>query len=160
MPRNVYDLSKALGETLCLNSGGGRACVARLSNVFDADDAASGFLSDLLQRARLEADITLPSSPLGGRDYIHVNDAVAGLLALATGEAQGIFNIAGGRTVLNRELAEVFAQAGRHLTLTGQDVPAPQPQCDISRLKAIGVTPRDAAMVMAELLAQPGFQIV
>jgi nucleoside-diphosphate-sugar epimerase len=158
LPRNVYDLSKALGETLCLNSGGGRACVARLSNVFDADDAASGFLSELLQRARLEADITLPSSPMGGRDYIHVDDAIAGLLALATGEDQGIFNIAGGRTVLNREVAEVFAQAGRHLTLTGQDVPIPQPQCDISRLKAIGVTPRDATSVIAEILGSPGFQ--
>ena len=51
-PRNVYDLSKALGENLCLARSDGRASVARLSNVFDASDDAGGFLSDLLKRAR------------------------------------------------------------------------------------------------------------
>ena len=159
LPRNVYDLSKALGENLCLNSGGGRACVARLSNVFDADEAASGCLSELLLKARLEPEITLASSPMGGRDYIHVADAVNGLLALATGEAQGIFNIAGGRTVLNRELVEVFGRAGRKLVLTGQDIPALQPQIQIARMKQLGVTPMDAVSAIAKILSGPDFQI-
>ncbi|OXE36298.1 MAG: NAD-dependent dehydratase [Phenylobacterium zucineum] len=159
LPRNVYDLSKALGENLCLNNSDGRACVARLSNVFDVDDKAGGFLSDLLRRARQEADITLPASPMSGRDYIHVADAVDALMVLATGEAPGIYNVAGGRPVLNRELIDVFGQAGRGLTLTGQDVPAPQPRCDITRLKQLGVTPRDAVTVIADILARPDFLI-
>lgn len=159
LPRNVYDLSKALGENLCLNNGGGRASVARLSNVFDADAAASGFLCELLLRARNEVEITLHSSPLEGRDYIHVDDAVTGLLALATGDTQGVFNIAGGRTVLNQELVEVFAQAGRSLILTGHDSPAAYPRIDISRLKVLGLTPRDAIISLSEILARMDLHI-
>lgn len=157
LPRNVYDLSKALGENLCLNSSGGRACAARLSNVFDADPAASGFLSELLLRALHEQEITLSSSPLGGRDYIHVADAVNGLLALADNDAEGVFNIAGGRTVLNSELVEVFGRAGRRLVLTGQDMPSPQPRIDITRLKSLGVTPADAVEAIAAILSRPEY---
>lgn len=160
LPRNVYDLSKALGENLCLNFSEGRASVARLSNVFDADTAASGFLSELLLRARNEVEITLPSSPLAGRDYIHISDAVNGLLALATGDAEGIFNIATGRTVLNRELVDEFAKVGRRLVLKGRDTPDTQTRIDIARLVSLGVTPRDANVAIAEILAKPGFLVV
>jgi len=160
LARNVYDLSKVLGENLCLNFSSGKACVARLSNVFDADEAASGFLSELLTQARRSHEITSPVSPSGGRDYIHVTDAVSGLLAMATGDVRGIVNIAGGRTILNGELADVFSRSGHHLTLTGKAVPTVQPHCDISRLKKLGVTPKDAVTIIAEIMARPDFLIV
>lgn len=157
LPRNVYDLSKALGENLCLARSEGRAAVARLSNVFAADPAASGFLSEILQRARREREIELAASPGGGRDYIHVDDALAGLLALETSEVKGVVNVATGQTLTNAALAEVLARNGRRLTLTGTETPPAPPVCDTARLRALGVTPRPAADAIDAILSEPGF---
>lgn len=159
-PRNVYDLSKALGENLCLARSGGRAAVARLSNVFDWSDAAGGFLSDLLKRARRERAITLASSPQAGRDYIHADDVIAGLLAMDARNAQGIVNIARGEAISNAEIAQVFAAHGWTLELTGGDAPPHGPVCDVSRLAALGVTARDVRQVLGEALSAPGFVLI
>lgn len=156
-PRNVYDLSKALGENLCLARSDGRAAVARLANVFDWSDAAGGFLSDILKRARREREITLASSPQSGRDYIHADDVIEGLLAMDAQDVSGIVNLARGEAVSNAEIAEVFASAGWTLTLTGEGAPPHGPVCDVSRLHALGVSPRDAREVVARVLCAPGF---
>jgi nucleoside-diphosphate-sugar epimerase len=155
-PRNVYDLSKALGENLCLARSGGRAAVARLANVFDWSDDAGGFLSDLLKRARREKAITLDSSPQAGRDYIHAADVIAALLAMDAQDADGIVNIARGEALSNGDVAAVMAKAGWTLTLTGQGAPH-GPVCDVARLRSLGVEPRDARAVIASALAEPGF---
>jgi nucleoside-diphosphate-sugar epimerase len=157
LPRNVYDLSKALGENLCLARSEGRAAVARLSNVFAADPAASGFLSELLQRARREREIELASSPAGGRDYIHIDDVTQALLALEASPVNGVVNIARGETLTNAELVRLFAAAGWRLSLTGQDAPPPPPVCDTARVRALGVAPRDVREVLASVLAAPDF---
>lgn len=157
LPRNVYDLSKALGENLCLARSEGRAAVARLSNVFAADPAASGFLSELLQRARREREIELASSPAGGRDYIHIDDVTRALLTLEVSDVTGVINIARGETLTNADLVRVFADAGWRITLTGQDAPPPPPVCDTKRVQALGVAPCDVREVLSGILATPGF---
>lgn len=157
LPRNVYDLSKALGENLCLARSQGRAAVARLSNVFAADPAASGFLSELLQRARRERRIELASSPASGRDYIHVDDVMVGLLALEASPANSLVNIARGEALTNADLVQVFGEAGWRLILTGEDTPPPSPVCDTARLRALGVSPRGVRQVLTDVLTAPGF---
>lgn len=156
-PRNVYDLSKALGENLCLARSDGRASVARLSNLFDWTDAAGGFLSDLLKRARRERSIRLNSSPLAGRDYIHVDDVISALIAMDATGAQGIVNIARGEALSNADLAHVFAEAGWRIDFTGAHAPSHGPACDVTRLLALGVQPADARAVLRKILADPGF---
>ncbi len=156
-PRNVYDLSKALGENLCLARSDGRAAVARLANVFDWSDAAGGFLSELLKRARSERTITLASSPQSGRDYIHADDVVEALLAMSDQNAAGVINVARGEAVSNAELAALFAAAGWTLTLTGVDAPPHAPVCSTARLAGLGIKPRDARQVISQALQSPGF---
>ncbi|CAN5528051.1 N/A [soil metagenome] len=156
-PRNVYDLSKALGENLCLARSGGRAAVARLSNLFDWTEEAGGFLSDLLKRARLERFIRLDSSPLVGRDYIHANDVVEALLAMDAESVQGTVNVAGGKALSNADIAQVFADAGWTIEFTGDHAAAQGPCCDIGRMATLGVRPREARHVLREILTTPGF---
>lgn len=157
-PRNVYDLSKALGENLSLARSEGRGSVARLANVFDWADDAGGFLSDLLKRARREREITLASAPEAGRDYIHIDDVVNALLAMHDHRAEGVVNVASGSTVSNAQIADVLAGAGWKLVLTGQGA-AHGPVCDTARLRALGVAPRDALAVIGEALRSPGFAL-
>lgn len=162
-PRNVYDLSKALGENLTLARSGGRGAVARLSNVFDLAQGASGFLPELLQTARRARVLTLDSVPGAVRDYIHADDVIAGLLAMgsADGEAGklGVVNLASGQNLSNAELAQVFEQAGWTLNLA-PDRPMPSaPRCATDRLRALGVHPRDPRDLIAQALTAPGFYL-
>jgi nucleoside-diphosphate-sugar epimerase len=155
--RSVYDLSKALGENLCLARSGGRAAVVRLSNLFDWTEEAGGFLSDLLKLARRERFILMESSPLAGRDYIHVDDVIEALLAVEAAKVQGIVNVASGKSLSNSELAQVFAEEGWTIEFAGHDAATERPVCDVTRLIGLGVQPRDSRWVIQRILRGPGF---
>lgn len=150
-PRRVYDLSKALGENLTLARTGGRGAVARLSNVYDWADGAPGFLSEWLIQARATRDLMLQSSPNIARDYIHLDDTVAALIAIATG-GQGIYNVAAGRLTTNAEIARVFEAAGWWVTFAGDANPPPPPGASADRLAGLGVVARPVEDAVAAYL--------
>jgi len=148
-PRHLYDLSKALGENLCLTLAPRRTAVARLSCVFDWCAGAPGFLSEWLQRAAAERAFRLDSDAAFVRDYIHLDDVVQALAAMSARGAQGIFNVASGANVSNGELAEVFNRAGWQVELARATRPQPAAVCSVARLRALGVAPRDVRDVVA-----------
>jgi nucleoside-diphosphate-sugar epimerase len=128
-PRHLYDLSKALGESLCLTTGKGRARVARLSCVYNDHTDEDGFLPGLLRRiiedrpAVLEVD----SSPAFARDYIHLDDVLEALILIATRGQEGIYNVAGGENIGNETLFATLAQASgcQVFALRHDESPAP-----------------------------------
>jgi nucleoside-diphosphate-sugar epimerase len=140
-PRHLYDLSKAMGESLCLTASGGRAHVARLSCVYDADAGSPGFLSELLLRLKTQREFTLDSSPSISRDYIALDDVVSGLKAILDNDAPGIVNVASGENVTNRQLADCLNQSGCHIEFSGNTKTQRLPVCDISKLKSLNVHP-------------------
>lgn len=140
-PRRVYDLSKALGENLTLARTAGRGAVARLSNVYDWADGAPGFLSEWLIKARTTRDLVLESSPNIARDYIHLDDTVEALIAIAT-RGEGIYNVAAGRLTTNADIARVFEAAGFWVKFTGDASPPPPPNAAVDRLAGLGVVAR------------------
>lgn len=155
-PRHLYDLSKALGESLCRVAANGSACVARLSCVWGGTDAAEGFLPDLMrgvldvckkrpQKPRLQVN----SSSLFARDYVHIDDVLDALVALAEPAKPtefGIYNVAGGRNISNSELFKcIFDASGCRIEAAHND-PAPAlPRISIERMaQTFGWTPTDA----------------
>ncbi|SPD68915.1 conserved protein of unknown function (plasmid) [Cupriavidus taiwanensis] len=153
-PRALYDLSKALGENLCLTQAAGRAAVARLSCVFDWEDGAPGFLSEWLQRAGREREFRLETDAAFVRDYIHLDDVVAALARLCDSAATGIFNVASGANVSNAELAAVFARRGWSVALARSTAPQSAPLCSVRRLHALNVVPRDVRDVVEARLGE------
>lgn len=88
-PRHLYDLTKAAGESLCLAMAGERARIARLSCVWSLDAQAPGFLPGLLRQLQGlpgGASILVTSQPALARHYIHLQDVVAALIAMAEAE--------------------------------------------------------------------------
>ena len=150
-PRRVYDLSKALGENLTVARSSDRGSVARLSNVYDWVDGSPGFLSEWLIKARSGREITLQSSPHVARDYIHLDDVVAAMIAIA-GRRGPIFNVSSGELVTNGAIAEIFEEAGWTVTFTGDASPPSPPNAKVSRLANLGVTPRPVRSVVAAYL--------
>ncbi|HEY8618091.1 NAD(P)-dependent oxidoreductase [Phenylobacterium sp.] len=151
-PRRVYDLSKALGENITVARTGGRGAVARLANVYDWADGAPGFLSEWLIRARRERSLRLESSPHIRRDYIHLDDVVEALVAMASGEPAGIVNLASGELVSNAEIAGVFRAAGWEIAFAGEAEPPPPPNARIDKLRRLGVHPRPVRDVVRAYL--------
>jgi nucleoside-diphosphate-sugar epimerase len=152
-PRRVYDLSKALGENLTITRTGGRGAVARLSGVYHWGDEAPGFLSAWLIQAQAHRELTLESSPHVARDYIHLDDVVAALIALGESpEPAGIVNVASGELVTNAEIAQVFEEEGWHVSFSGQGRPLDPPNADVGKLKSLGVSPEGVKDVVRRYL--------
>lgn len=162
-PRHLYDLSKALGESLCHTAGQGRARVARLSCVYrDASDA-DGFLPQLLRRlpaaiGQAEAGtvprLRVDSTPHLARDYVHLDDVLRALVSIATRGTQTVYNVASGNNLSNRELfARLGELSGCELVAGQQQLVRPAPRIDISRLRQeFGWQPAQLLDKLAELL--------
>jgi nucleoside-diphosphate-sugar epimerase len=120
-PRHLYDLSKALGESLCRQVSGGRARVARLSCVYAGANDEDGFLAGLLRRLREPRAVpmlAIDSCADAARDYVHVDDVLTALALIATRGTRPVYNVAAGVNVSN---AQLFAHLG---TLAGCELRA------------------------------------
>ena len=159
-PRHLFDLSKALGESLCRQASDGRARIARLSCVYSgADDDADGFLGTLLARLRAPDRgpvLDVDSSADAVRDYVHVDDVLDALVAIAGRGTRPLYNVAGGVNVANRQLfARLGELAGCELrALRAGPVSCPAP-VSIARMQGeFGWRPRTLLDRLPELLGE------
>jgi UDP-glucose 4-epimerase len=87
-PCSVYATSKAAAEHVvagCTRANGGSAAIARFSNLYGAPFGASTVVGRLLHAAVAGLPLTVRSTtPV--RDFLHVDDAVAALIALAAAD--------------------------------------------------------------------------
>lgn len=156
-PGDLYNLSKLMGESLCLHSGRSGAKVARLSNIVGLRDTADSFIDQLLEEGARERRITLRTALSSRKDYLHIDDAVSQILAIArSDDASGIFNVAHGIGVENREIAEWLRDALGYATVVAPDAPEwAFADVDVSRIRALyGTTPRPFSEFFPHFLAQ------
>jgi nucleoside-diphosphate-sugar epimerase len=104
-PSDLYNISKALGESMLLSSEP-RARVARLSSVYGPDWGSENFLTSIVRAAVDQKRVVLQSSFDSEKDYINVTDAVDILIKIALSGQDRIYNVASGVNVSHRELAE------------------------------------------------------
>lgn len=153
-PSDLYNLSKLMGESLCLTAGKGRARVVRLSNVVGRDEQHSdNFLNSIIREAK-SGTITLRSHPESAKDYIRIEDVVSLLPRIATEGVAPVYNVASGVKISHAQLT------GRLSELTGCTVrviaDAPRfdfPDIDITPLRQdFGFQPRPVLDLLPELL--------
>lgn len=151
-PRHIFDLSKALGESLCLQTGKA-ARVARLSSVYADDLSGNNFLHTLV-RASAARCATLDTSPALARDYIDVDDVTTALLAIATQGRRPIYNVASGRNITNAEVIDLLRrEGGDNVALIRETPTETAPVIDVSALaEDFGVRPRPLSDRVAALL--------
>jgi nucleoside-diphosphate-sugar epimerase len=151
-PRHLYDLSKALGEDLCLNFSDGRASVARLGSVYDSKDGAPGFLSALMQRLYKEREFILDSESGIVRDYIAVDDVVPALIKMAALPGKQLINVASGENISNQEIADILNIAGCKISFTRQTPKETRPLCEIKKLNGLGIFPISALAYLQKFM--------
>lgn len=134
---DLYNLSKLMGESLCLNSGRD-ARIARLSNVYGNEMSSRNFLGDLISEARQTGQVRFRSSPSSSKDFVHIEDVVRALPELAMNpELAGITNVASGINISNRELAVAFEKFGVRCSFEPQAEEIVFPIIDTSKIKRV-----------------------
>lgn len=156
-PRHIYDLSKAMGESLCLQASGGRGRAVRLSCVYGGDLGRDNFLHATMRRATESAALELATSPDTARDYVHLDDVVRLLPEIARRGRHRLYNLASGANVANRELIGAIArESGCTIRMTGSGN-APAPVASIDRLREeFGFRPRSVLEDIPELVRRAG----
>jgi CDP-glucose 4,6-dehydratase len=116
-PEGPYPASKAAADLLARNAGGD-VVVARLANVYGPGDRHTTRLVPGVVTAVLEGRRpVIRGDGSARRDLLHVDDAAAGLLALAErGEAGQAYNVGSGEARSVRDVVDaVLAAAGSDL---------------------------------------------
>jgi nucleoside-diphosphate-sugar epimerase len=155
-PRHLYDLSKALGENLCITSGKANVRAARLACVYADDLSAELFLHRVLWAARKVRHARFEVAPDAARDYVHMDDVTAALLAIAERGRRPIHNVASGVNMTNADLFKLIRRIdGCQLEATLPPAGHPDPVVDIAALKAdFGLEPRLLETYLPTLLGR------
>lgn len=115
---DLYNLSKLLGESICLNALNPNTVVARLSNVISAQGAPDNFLNSLVLDAKTHGAVHFRTAPDSQKDYIALDDVVT-LLPKLYQSAHRILNIASGVNTTHQAIAQVL-QAKFNCQITWQ----------------------------------------
>jgi nucleoside-diphosphate-sugar epimerase len=149
-PSDLYNLSKLMGESMCLCSGRSGVRIARLSNVVGAEDGDSAnFLPSLLREARAGC-ITLRTDPASAKDYIHIDDVVDLLPRIAMQGRQTMYNVASGEQLTHRQWVDhLVAGTGCTVQVQAQAPLLRFAPVDTTRIRAeFGFAPRPVLATM------------
>ena len=107
-PESLYDISKLMGEALCLGHAMGTVRVARLSNVVDDDAARPDFLSTVVRDALTRGEVVFQSTLDSERDFIAKHDLAPILIRITVSGEKRIYNVASGTNLSNRAIGELL----------------------------------------------------
>lgn len=108
----IFNISKLAGEALCLSVGEPVIRIARLSNVYGANDRSDVFLTSVLREAIQTGSVLFRTAPNSAKDYIHIDDAIQALIQISSEGHQPIYNIASGYNTSNQEIAAQLENLG------------------------------------------------
>lgn len=110
-PGHLYNLSKLMGESLCLASGT-NAKVVRLSNVFGHAMPKQNFIGQVLQEAKDSGCVQFLTASESVKDYVSVADVIRWLPLIALSGTHTIYNVASGKNTTNADIASLLERKG------------------------------------------------
>lgn len=105
---DLYNLSKLMGESLCLHGGHAGMKVARLSNIVGLRPDLDIFIDQLLDEGCRTGHVHLHTALSSCKDYLFIDDAVDLLTRIAVAPDTGIFNVASGEGVANQQVVDAL----------------------------------------------------
>lgn len=141
-PSDLYNASKLLGETLCF-AASPNARVVRLANVYGFDPDSNNFLPSILRDGALHGEVRLHSALDSSKDYVAIEDVVDAVLRVArTGRAR-LYNVASGRNVTHRHIADVLQGLGVRVSVDPAAPVIAEPVIRIERIvEELGFAPQ------------------
>lgn len=109
---SIYNLSKLMGESLCLNATE-RGRVVRLSNVYGWSPNSSDFLSSVISDCCKYGKVRLLTGPASEKDYVSLLDVLDWLPEISLrGRFGEIYNLASGENTSNDQIASCLTIKG------------------------------------------------
>ena len=143
-PSDLYNISKLAGESLCLSVPNETVRIARLSNIYGAQDRSQNFLTAVLRDAVAGRQPQFFNAMGSAKDYIDVRDVVQALEIIALRGKSRVINVAAGQNVSDREIAALIEKhTGRVPSTKNGTSEIRFPPISIQRMVAeTGVRPR------------------
>lgn len=107
---DLYNMSKIMGECLCLTSGRPNVRIARLSNVYGRDFLSENFLSRVIRDAVDNHKVVLETTMASEKDYVYIDDVVRLLAQIALSGRHRVYNVASGVNTTNEALIAEIQQ--------------------------------------------------
>jgi len=120
---DLYNLSKLMGESLCLHGGHALMKVARLANIVGLRPDPDIFIDQLLEEGMRTGAVHLRTALQSKKDYLYIDDAVDLLVRMALSDATGIFNVASGEGVSNAQVLAALEQEMGFTTSVAEGAP-------------------------------------
>jgi len=135
-PEDIFNISKLLGESLCLNCKKPSVKIARISNVIGEDIKSDNFIFSILRDAIEKKHIVLQTTLDSSKDYISIDNVVKLLFEIATNGTEFIYNVASGENTTNSSIVDLIMRA-TSATLSTQTNPKKIifPEIDINKIK-------------------------
>jgi nucleoside-diphosphate-sugar epimerase len=152
-PEDLYNLSKALGESLCLARPDPQIRVARLANVIGEGNMSPSFFESLLRDACRNRRLRFESAPSSAKDFVSLLDVVSVLPEIAVRGKERLYNVASGIAISNAEIAALFESVGIDVEFTGNSSTQIFPAISIRRLqREFAFVPEPVLMVMRSMI--------
>jgi nucleoside-diphosphate-sugar epimerase len=134
-PSDLYNLSKLMGEALCLSLGRDHVRVARLSNVFGADFASENFLTSIIRDAARTGKVVLRTALESEKDYVSIDDVTYSLERISRNGSELIYNVASGSNTRHDDIMLALSRATDCEVIVEDNAPIQRfPAIDIARL--------------------------
>ena len=155
---SLYNLSKLMGESLCLACLEPTVRVARLSNVYGAGISTDTFLGSVIGDFRMHSKVTVNESPDSGKDYVNISEVAPLLEAISLHGSERVYNIASGITVTHRDLFEKISEiTGFSVQYSVGGLTRIFPRVDISRVQSeFGFQPKNLLDTFDRFLIESG----
>jgi nucleoside-diphosphate-sugar epimerase len=105
---DLYNISKLMGESVCLSFFNPKIRIARLSNVLGNDFKSDNFITSLIRDLYDKQKIILETSPYSEKDYIYIEDVVKLLALIAERGKERIYNVASGFNMPNIDILNII----------------------------------------------------
>jgi nucleoside-diphosphate-sugar epimerase len=154
-PDDLYNVSKLLGEALCLSLPSDTIRVVRLSNVVGPGAVSESFVNSLVTDAIERGIIELETHPDSTKNYVDIRDVVDLIRDVATAGQKRLYNIAGASSTTHREIVDLLEDATGCDTVTRAEAPlAMFPPIAIDRVREeFGFAPRGIAESLTDMVA-------
>jgi len=107
---DLYGISKAMGESLCLAANNPLVRIVRLSNVSGNNFTSHLFLPSIIRHAIEKKKIIVKTSLNSEKDYIYIDDVVRIIPEISLRGKYKIYNVASGRNTKSRQLVNKIAE--------------------------------------------------
>lgn len=133
---SFYDVSKMMGERICLEFKNPKIRIARLANVLGNNKKSNTFTYTLLKNAWMGKNLTIDSNPDNKRDYVMIDDVVSLIPHICQSGRYRLYNIASGISISNQQLGKVIKEVtGCSVSFSSEKPLDSWPPISISRIK-------------------------